>query len=154
MGRNTLGETIFFRSYRNDTEAALLGINMYYQTNKADLHVNDSTLMQAIETNSSNPIESPAMDNSILWVMVCDLFGGPCMLAFLYVLYRGIEVISISFQPNTIRSQENSDLKHVIDQISDRKSYSISSLFVRFITLFTPSSFTIWDFVSLPSSLV
>ena len=95
MGRNTLGETIFFRSYRNDTEAALLGINMYYQTNKADLHVNTSTLIQAIETNSSNPVESPAMDNSILWVMVCDLFGGPCMVAFLYVLYRGIEVISI-----------------------------------------------------------
>ena len=95
MGRNTLGETLFFRSYRNDTEAALLGINMYYQTNKVDLHVNTSTLIQDIETNSSNPIESPAMDNSILWVMVCDLFGGPCMVAFLYVLYRGIEVISI-----------------------------------------------------------
>ena len=94
MGKDSLGETILFESYKNDSEA-LLGINMYYHTNEADVQVNNSTLLQAIETNSSNQIESPAMDNSILWVMVCDLFGAPCMVAFLYVLYRGIEVISI-----------------------------------------------------------
>ena len=113
MGSNILGEAILFRSYENDTEAALMGINMYYQS---DVHLNNSTLRQAIVTNSSNPIESPAMDDSILWVMICDLFGAPCMIAFLYVLYRGIEVISISFQANTIFLQENYDSNRLLIQ--------------------------------------
>ena len=114
MGRNTLGETIFFRSYKNDTDTALMGINMYYQTNESDVHMNNLTLLQDIETNSSNPIESPAMDNSILWVMICDLFGAPCMIAFLYVLYRGIEVLSILFQANTIFVQEIYNLNKLL----------------------------------------
>ena len=116
MGSNILGEAILFRSYENDTEAALMGINMYYQTNKSDVHVNNSNLLQAKVTNLSNPIESPAMDDSILWVMICDLFGAPCMIAFLYVLYRGIEVISISFQANTIFLQENYDSNRLLIQ--------------------------------------
>ena len=94
-----------------------MGINMYYQTNESDVHMNNLTLLQDIETNSSNPIESPAMDNSILWVMICDLFGAPCMIAFLYVLYRGIEVLSILFQPNTIFVQEIYNLNKLLVEI-------------------------------------
>ena len=33
-----------------------------------------------------------SMDNSIIWTIICDLLGAPCLVAFLYVLYRGIEV--------------------------------------------------------------
>ena len=43
--------------------------------------------------------------------------------------------------------------KHGIKLVMENH-IQVSSLFARFITLFMPSSFTIWDFVSLPSSLV
>ena len=33
-----------------------------------------------------------SMDSSIIWTIFCDLLGAPCLVAFLYVLYRGIEV--------------------------------------------------------------
>jgi hypothetical protein len=44
--------------------------------------------------NTSLFIDPPSsMDNSIVWTIFCDVLAAPCMLAFLYVLYRGIEVI-------------------------------------------------------------
>ena len=33
-----------------------------------------------------------SMDNSIIWTIICDLVGAPCLVSFLYILYRGIEV--------------------------------------------------------------
>lgn len=33
-----------------------------------------------------------SMDNDIIWTIICDLVGLPCLVSFLYILYRGIEV--------------------------------------------------------------
>ena len=33
-----------------------------------------------------------SMDSSIIWTIICDLVGAPCLVSFLYILYRGIEV--------------------------------------------------------------
>ena len=46
---------------------------------------------------SSNPesfwdTQPSSMDNSIIWTIICDLVGAPCLVSFLYILYRGIEV--------------------------------------------------------------
>ena len=51
--------------------------------------VNTSILSDEELWLSSQP---SSMDSSIIWTIFCDFLGAPFLVAFLYVLYRGIEV--------------------------------------------------------------
>ena len=51
--------------------------------------VNTSILRDQELWLSSQP---SSMDSSIIWTIFCDFLGAPFLIAFLYVLYRGIEV--------------------------------------------------------------
>ena len=65
---------------------------------KADLNgtnSNDELISLSVaESNiTSIEIEQQSSDNIlVLWAIVCPVFGAPCSIMFLYVLYRGIEV--------------------------------------------------------------
>ena len=88
-------ETLIFTSY-NNTEKILFNIDTSFAENNTDpSHSNNNISFPYIEFITPNVTGPSSMENSIVWTIICDLIGAPCMVAFLYVLYRGIEVFSI-----------------------------------------------------------
>jgi len=93
MNKSKMIERLVFSSVNNTD----LGFNINILPPEAN--VNGTCLdlnlhLQSSKCNNSLLIDPPSsMDNAIVWTIFCDVFGAPCMLAFLYVLYRGIEVL-------------------------------------------------------------
>lgn len=79
---------------RNDNES-LVDIIAWTQIEANGTHLNNIISIPSTENNFSAISEPSSMDNSMIWTIICDMLGVPCSIAFLYVLYRGIEVLVI-----------------------------------------------------------
>ena len=93
---------VLLKEFINNTKIVerldlLSGNNTYLRWNSSFLtnnsNANGTYFYEDISSKSLFSTTPSSMDNSIVWTIFCDIIGAPCMLAFLYVLYRGIEVL-------------------------------------------------------------
>ena len=80
--------------HKNYTESSI-DIIAWSQIDANSTHSNESISMPSTEKNFMATDEPTYIDNSMIWTIICDLLGAPCSIVFLYVLYRGIEVLAI-----------------------------------------------------------
>ena len=90
-----LTEMLMFTGY-NNTEKVTFHIDPSFNGNDTDgLYVHNNISSPNTINITSTIIGPSSMENSIVWTIICDLIGAPCVVAFLYVLYFGVEVLLI-----------------------------------------------------------